>query len=271
VEEESQNLLEPYLTLREELDHVGSAGHGTRVGSLVGGRFVGAAGGLRLIVYRVTDSPIMTSASASTVAAGIKHAVLDNGCEIVLLTCGDPKENVAEIASQVDLAYNNGVVVIAAAGELASTVAFPARYSRPITVSGTTNLDKPWTAAARGIAVDICAPACDITLADTALCAGVLNPIYRTDGDGTAYAAAQVAGAAALWLAYRRQDLVAHARSWHLVEALRQCIASSATRPVGWTDRLWGAGILNVPRLLRTPVPDTSQLTQRPACSEQQL
>jgi hypothetical protein len=185
---ESCNLLEPNRPPVEELDHPGSAGHGTRVLSILCGAYVGVAPGLRPITYRAIDTPLMTVASASTVAAAVKHAVQDNGCEIVLLTCGDPKQDLVELADQIDAAYNNGVAVVAPAGELASVVAFPARHSRPITVSGTTRFDLPWTAAARGIAVDLCAPACEITRADMFLHAGKPCAVYRAGGDGTAYA-----------------------------------------------------------------------------------
>jgi subtilisin family serine protease len=268
---DSCNLLEPDHTPIEELDHPGSPGHGTRVLSVLCGTFIGVVQGLRPIVYRAIDTPLMTLASSSTVAAAVKHAVQHNGCEIVLLTCGDPKQASIELADQIDSAYNNGVVIVAPAGELTTTVAFPARHSRPITVSGSTGLDLPWTAAGRGLAVDLCAPACDIIRADMLLQAGRPQPVYRAEGDGTAYAAAQVAAAAALWVAYRRQEIAAYARTWRLVEALRHCLAASAIRPPRWNERLWGAGILNIFALLGTPIPASDRLAERPSCALEKL
>jgi hypothetical protein len=109
-----------------------------------------------------------------------------------------------------------------------------------------------------------------MTRADMFLHAGKPCAVYRAGGDGTAYAVAQVA-AAALWIAYRRHEIAEYARSWRLVEALRHCLAASANRPPGWSDRLWGAGVLSIFALLGTPIPDADRLTERPSCALEKL
>ena len=176
---------------------------------------------------------------------------------------GDPCRPFADFAAQLDRAYEAGVIVVAAAGDIVTEVTYPGRHERVVTVSATDCHDHPWIGAGRGLAVDICAVGVDVFHADVALVDGEEVPCYRTGGTGTGYAAAEVAGAAVLWLAYHGRNLERYGRSWRRVEAFRECLTDSAHTPSVWNERLWGAGILNLAELLRTPLPDPADLTSR--------
>jgi subtilisin family serine protease len=255
----------------EALSHPGSPAHGTETLSLIvpavrNHSFRGVDARCTIIPYRVTDSAaIDTSDGKLALERAVRHAVFDAACDVICIPLGDPCPPPSSLAEQIDAAYDAGVIIVAAAGEISGEVAYPGRYRRVITVSGTTRCDHPWLSAARGRAVDICAPATGIVAATAGLVDG--EPCYHCrQVDGTSYAAAVVAGAAVLWLA--RQSGWPH-HDWRLVEAFRTCLTESARHPAGWDDRLWGAGILDPSKLLDQRLPDPAALSAVPAAAAQ--
>ena len=74
-------------------------------------------------------------------------------------------------------------------------------------------------------------------------------------GEGTSFAAAEVAGIAALWLAFWGPDnLRRRYPGTPLAHVFRQLIRKTAYRPPVWDDD-WGPGIIDVYALLREPLP----------------
>jgi len=265
IETAGVNFVEMGCLPLEPVDHVGSPGRGTRVLSVVCGsrRFCpGAYPGLATVVYRVADSALVDRSCAPHIARALRHAIFDAACDVILFGCGDPCSYNNEIAEQLDAAYDNGVIVVAPAGEFAGELAYPARHRRTIAVSGIGLSRRPWSAASRGLSVDVSAPATEIFRADTVATPQGERFIYRTGGASTAYAAAQTAAAAAIWLAFANRSLLRIGHTWRLVEAFRSSLRISATKPSGWDDRLWGAGILNVAKLLAAEPPDPTELVQ---------
>jgi hypothetical protein len=162
------------------------------------------------------------------------------------------------LAEQIDAAYEAGVIIIGAAGEIGGEVAYPGRFDRVITVSGITPSFRPWDAANRGVAVDICASATRIAAAHPWWCGDALRSefaIYH----GTGLAASFVAAAAVLWLA-QIQSGSDQDRDWRRVETFRDAIRASATSPPGWDTRLWGCGWLNLGKLLNVMAPASDRL-----------
>jgi len=260
--DEGVNFLDPGELPLEPLSHTGSPAHGTETLSLISRAmdeygFRGLATGWTIIPYRVTDSAAVdTSDDRAALERAVRHAAFDAVCDIICIPLSDPCPPPASLAEQIDAAYDAGVMIVAAAGEMAGEVAYPGRYQRVITVSGATPSDSPWRSAARGRAVDICAPATEVWTATAGLIGGSVCYDYCSV-DGTSYAAALVAGAALLWLAHQSSWPY---RDWRLVEAFRTCLRESAKRPAGWDDRRWGAGILDISRLLGRRLPDPAAL-----------
>ena len=93
------------------------------------------------------------------------------------------------------------VVVLAAAGNCAIVVVWPARYDEVIAVAGINVRNEPWRGSCRGGAVDISAPAEFVPRAKRNPADGG-GPNVVAGGQGTSFAVAITAGVAALWLGH---------------------------------------------------------------------
>jgi len=118
----------------DPLRPAGNPGHGTRTMAILTGKnaaigFYGAAPGVTVVPYRITESVLINQ---KYLDQAIRHAIDDNGCDVISISLGDPCLPVSEVAKALDHAYERGVIVVAAAGNVTSEVTYPARYSRTI-------------------------------------------------------------------------------------------------------------------------------------------
>ena len=165
----------------------------------------------------------------------------------------------------VDYAYENGVIIVAASDNNISPHAmYPAKYFRTICAGGIEPDGTIWRTHFEEVRdfIDIFAPADEIFRADSRRIGDRVEPgDYSENGDGTSYAAACTAGAAALWLAHREDDIqkAYDDEPWMTVEAFRTLLkqtASSLTKPRSGID----TGILDIKRLLEAPLPNPGTL-----------
>jgi subtilisin family serine protease len=104
--------------------------------------------------------------------------------------------------------FDENIIVVAAAGQYVDflsanqSVIEPASYDNVIAVAGSDPTTGPWDGSCRGPAVDISAPAKGIWFPNFFL--DGTQGIYH--GEGTSFAAAEVAVIAALWLAHWGRD-----------------------------------------------------------------
>ncbi len=251
----------------DPLDYHGFPGHGTRTGSVLAGyvasTFLGVAPQVAVVPYRITKVVVIDSVLGGTkLDRAIEHAAVDNGCRVISISLGDPCFPPKDVGRAVDKAYEEGVIVVAAAGNVTSEVTYPGRYARTICAGGVTQRKRPWTGGSRGLRVDLCAPADEVYRANSWLDGNTLKYGYGA-ASGTSYATVHVAGAAALWLAFHGDNLNRYAEAWQIVEAFRHAVRQSAQRPANWNDQLFGAGILDIAALLRAPLPAGSELVAR--------
>ena len=270
----------------------GQPGHGTRTCSVlageVPGKFSGVAPGVTVVPYRVTSHVVIDSVlGEGALEKAIIHAVEHNNCDIISISLGDPCFPKESVGKAIDKAYEAGVIVAAAAGNITSEVTYPGRFSRAVTAGGVTANRVPWTGGSRGKQVDVSAPAENVSRANAI---GIEDPggptpgpeerrdgqiryvpkyIYGHDGDGTSYATVHVAGAAALWLAYHVDKLDRYP-GWKRVEAFRKLVKATAQRPDGWQGALFGAGILDIEALLKAPLPNPANLVKCDTKAEDQ-
>ena len=169
-------------------------GHGTFIAGIIGAtkdNLVGVAG----IAPGVTIAPIKSYASSETdfaaQAAGIYAAVDEYHCDILNISAGDP-ESVPEVQAAIQHALDEGVIVIAAAGNSGDNqLLYPASYDGVISVS---SVDKDLVLSAtsnRNDHVFVAAPGVGV------YSLGRL-PGTVTLSSGTSFAAPVVAGVAAL-------------------------------------------------------------------------
>ncbi|MFC7786856.1 Ig-like domain-containing protein [Rossellomorea sp. GCM10028870] len=170
--------------------------HGTHVAGIIGSsmdNWMGLAG----VAPETSIMPIDAffneeSAYSSDVIEGIYYAV-NNGADIINMSLGNYYYS-SVYNDAIQYAYDNGVVVIAAAGnDNTSDSHYPSSYSNVISVASTTEYDTKSGFSNYGYDIDIAAPGSSIlsTLPDSEY--GWM--------DGTSMASPVVAGVAALILA----------------------------------------------------------------------
>lgn len=158
--------------------------------------------------------------------------------------------------------HRENIIVTAAAGNCWPFVIFPAAYPEVIACGGvglhpTTGSPRIWTGSASGSAVDICAPAENVYVADfDALGRQIVAP-----GEGTSFASPHVAGVAALWLEKHGRDQLLQTygnSNACLADVFRAVIQSTAQTGNGWDTAKYGAGILDARGALNAVLPAPS-------------
>lgn len=171
-------------------------GHGTHIAGIIaahsnnGVGIVGVTPESKLMNVKVADDN--GRCQASTVARGIIWAA-DNGASVINVSI-ELKEPSPELEDAVNYAWNQGVVIIAAAGnEGSQSPVYPACYENCIAVAATRQDDTLAPLSNYGDWVDVAAPGFNIysTLPDNSYG-------YKS---GTSFASAYVSGLAALLFA----------------------------------------------------------------------
>ena len=159
-----------------------------------------------------------------------------------------------------------------------NTTVEPASYPGVVAAGGCTDIGHPWDLALSGPAVAVSAPATGVYCADYKNSATV-QPVVVW-GDGTSFAAAQVASIAALWVAFwGRQQLLDKSRPAKvpLGHVFRQLAMQTAnpqrivdnTTPLlpcsePWPRDRYGAGIIDARALLQAALPEPGDVMEPP-------
>lgn len=236
-------------------------GHGTATSSVImanadatsGDRVDGVAPRAKLIPLRVTNDVKLFN--FGNLAEAIHYAV-EKGVHVISISLGGPLPS-RTLHRAVQRAVDNGVVVLAAAGNVWPFVVYPARFDEVIAVAACNCDRKVWNKSASGGDVDVSAPGESVWVARTKREGDVLK-YSRDRGSGTSFAVATTAGACALWLAFHGWDaLVRKYGAPNIATVFKELVMASAEAPAGWKKNKYGAGILNVEQLLKVPLPDT--------------
>lgn len=257
----SLNLMEGGSDARDPLGYSGNPGHGTKTGSVIisDGGF-GAGGGTTApgtvvgLAPKATLVPIRTFNSVvrvldSNTARAVRHATSAQ-CDVISMSLGGRAFFGLERA--INDAVRRGTIVVNAAGNCIGMVVAPASYDNAIAVAATNAEDRPWKGSSKGRAVDIAAPGEDVYVADAVSGA---TGTRSSPGNGTSFATAAVAGAAADWLAFHgkaRVDAVRGGQSRR--DLFVQLLQGSARVPQGFDTDRYGAGILDLEALLKAPL-----------------
>ena len=238
------NYMEPGQPPIDPLKSASFGGHGTRTLSILTGSaadFKGVAPGLPVVPYRVCDDVILgTKEELNNVARAIRHAIEVNLCEVITISLGYPLVNSLwhnALGDAIDFAYDRGIIVVGAGGQFIDSPCYPGKFFRAICVGGYRLKEYPddikiyqeyGTKGRMRAWVDIWGPA---------------KPVWRMGcgrdnagqvvftpgfGDGTSFATPHVSAAAAMWLSYRRQELLdSYDKPWQRVEAFRYLLQTA--------------------------------------------
>lgn len=165
-------------------------GHGTAMANLIAGLNPDAPGiapgTARIIDVKVTDSQGV--GDAFTLAQGIQAAV-NAGAQVINISLGTYGDSEL-VRTAIENAFNNGVVVVAAAGNDAlNQLTFPAAIPSVISVGAVDANGNPTSFTNLDQALVILAPGVDIQSAYT-----IKDIAYVVWGDGTSQAAAITSG-----------------------------------------------------------------------------
>ncbi len=254
-------------------DLLDNPGHGTASGSVIispigcqlekaAGCVNGVARGAQLVPLRVhrTVSQFNT-ANLSRAIRDVANGDVSGQPKLVSIAMGGPPT--MSMWKAVRKAEENGVLIVAAAGNYVRTVVWPARFSSTIGVAANNVSCHPWKHSSNGSKIDITSPGESVWRASLNKNHEYINGM----GKGTTFATGNTSGAAGLWLAYhldnsKLKDLQQQGK---VTQAFRLALRESAWQPSAdvisnregtycdisvWDTRNFGPGILDVAALL---------------------
>jgi subtilisin family serine protease len=240
----------------------GNPGHGTTTASVImsatggaGATFVsGIAPEATILPLRVTPRVVLLG--FDRLAEAIRYAT-DHGSHVISMSLGGVTPS-GTLERAIAHAVSEGVVVLAAAGNVWPWVVYPARYDQVIACAACNCQRGIWSRSASGSTVDVTAPGETVWVARPGTDPGQGDDFIDV-GSGTSYAVATTAGACALWLAFHGRDaLITRYGKGQVASVFKEVLMTHGVNtPRGWKTDKHGAGILDVEKLLTAPLPAT--------------
>ena len=247
-------------------------GHGTSTASVLAARKLTSIEG---VAPKATIVPLRTVKSVvqvfdSDVARAVEYARRTRAHVVSMSLGGTGFFGLREV---IDAAVEDGIIVLAAAGNFTPFVVAPASYPNCIAVAATNAADQPWEGSARGDKVAVSAPGESVWVATYAFDATTGPRSQLRRHHGTSFAVAHTAGTAALWLAHHDREALSQRYGKSRLQALfLHMIATHGHHlPSGWDRRKFGVGILDARALLEAPLPAPSVLDERVEAAPQAL
>lgn len=247
--------------------------------------YIGGAPMAEVVPIRISNSVIIWN------TANFCHAIdyaVEQGCDVVTMSmAGKPSPKMARAVNQ---AYEAGLVIVSAASNCwyaglmqvaPKCVLWPAAFDRVMPATGAMYNHEPYDGDY------LLQSKMDFTKymqgcwgppsrMKKALAAYTPNTPWASKGDvlarsggGTSSAAPQIAAAAALWIAYHREEMEAQGyykpgNKWKIVEAVRYALYTSAAKDDAFADwkKYYGNGILRADKALDVNVSDMESLTE---------
>lgn len=236
-----------YDFINSDSDPTDDQGHGSHVCGTVAqstNNSVGVTG----VAYNATIMPVKVldssgSGAYTQIADGIYWAT-DHGADIINMSLGGSSSNTT-LQDAVNYAWNNGVLVVCAAGNNnVSSPFYPAAYPVCISVSAINSADGKADYSNYGSTIDVCAPGGDsVDRNGDGYMDGILQNTFDTSGDGyffytgTSMASPHVAGVAALVKAL--DPSLTNAEIRNIIETTVEDLGAA-----GW-DQYFGYGLVD--------------------------
>ncbi|MFD0916088.1 S8 family serine peptidase [Pseudahrensia aquimaris] len=232
--------LEGTSLLEASKDNIRQARVGTCLASIAVSRQAG-----EIVGSAPSASIFSTAKSGRSFADEIEQAIF-RGAGAILVAEGAGLK--AADLHAIENAKRRGAVVIVGAGEDDGSEEMPATF---VVVAGSNYQDKLWTGSRTGPDIAFAAPAQSVWGAAVGSDAQVCRV------DGTAGAAALVAGVCALWRAHHGDDVLSDFvknRSISIHDLFQSAVGKTARCPNHWDEENCGAGIIDANALLRLPL-----------------
>lgn len=250
------NYLGGYDFVNADNDPMDDHSHGTHVAGTVAALsndigVLGAAPQAGLYAVKVADSS--GSCSYSNIIAGINWAV-NNNANVITMSIGGTASS-STLQNACNNAYNNGVVLVGAAGNSGGAVIYPAAYYSVIAVSATDSTNTKTSWSCYGPQVEFAAPGSSIksTMPD-----GLYG--YKS---GTSMATPHVTGAVALLMSTDIAGTVHDTNGngkWDPAEVRLRLQSTATDLGASGRDNYYGYGLVNAYAAVRdlssTPVDD---------------
>lgn len=232
------NLFKAPINCSTAADSVDRAGHGTHVAGIVCAAkndigVVGVAPKVKFLPIKVLDDS--GRGNYQSIADGLDQAVA-NGADIINMSLGAPSEPPSFVYEAIKRAHAAGKIIVAAAGNDASAVNYPARYDEVIAVAAMDRNGHMARFSSRGTQVDAGAPGVEIYSTYIGGQYAVLS--------GTSQASPFIAGVCALLLAHSRAhpELPQISNVTDMLVAL-QGVTDKSGAFVGANDGSFGFGV----------------------------
>lgn len=213
----------------------------------------GIAPGAELIPFPVRSSNSTSEVFSPDLATAINEAV-EQKVDIISLSLGGCP-NLA-VRRAIINAQREGIIVVAAAGNMVPFVVWPAAYDMVIAVGSSRANHTFADHSSQGSRVDVAAPGESVWCVLLERQAGLPHVAVKQKS-GTSLATPLVAGVAALWLSHHGKDkLVRMYGRERIPLVFDKLLRKSCNTPPGWDTTKCGAGIVNTYKLLETPLPE---------------
>jgi len=253
----------------DPLNYSGNPGHGLSVAAAAAGaesaslNMSGVAPLANVRPMRAVTTVMISAANSETVALGVEGA-WKRGCQVISLSLGGVYLGTHPpqlLKAAIETVVNNGMIVIAAAGNHIRGITYPGWDPNCICVAASAVNRKPWEGSCRGAEIAVSAPGHQVW---TPWRARPEDPVDKVGaGCGTSYSAAHVAGVAALWLAHHGTDTIYRKyKGKQVAAAFRTLARRTALAPPGWDHTQWGAGVIHAFTLVKDGLPPVSGLAE---------
>lgn len=220
----------------------------------ISGDVIGVAYAAKLIPLRIHCSSQDTEVFSPLLATAInKAAELD--VHIISISIGGAPS--LAVRKAIINAQKKGIIVVASAGHSVNFAVWPAAYEQVVAVAASTVNGVIANFSSKSSRVDVAAPGKSVWCATVKKNHENGELTYTVERQsGTSFAAALVAGVAALWLSYHeRNELVKQYGAWRIPLVFDKLLRQTCSAPPGWDKNNWGKGIVNAYKLLEARLP----------------